>query len=145
MRPIEVSTHIPAAPEEVWKELERIEHHPRWMADAIAIEFVGERRRGIGTRVTVATKLGPFRTADEMEFTEWDRPRSIGVIHRGLFTGNGRFALETEAEGTRLTWTETVRFPWFFGGPVGAFLARPILARIWKANLGRLKERLSAP
>jgi carbon monoxide dehydrogenase subunit G len=145
MRPIEVATHLPAAPEEVWKELERIENHPRWMAEATAVEFVGERRRGIGTRVTVATKIGPFRTTDEMEFTEWDRPRSIAVIHRGLFTGNGRFALETEAEGTRLTWAETVRFPWFFGGPVGAFVARPILARIWRRNLRRLQQRLSAP
>lgn len=145
MKPIRVTAHIPAGPEEVWNELERIEHHPRWMAEAVAVEFLGERRRGVGTRVSVATRIGPFRTTDEMEFTEWDRPRSIGVVHRGLFTGSGRFALEPVAEGTQLTWTETVRFPWFFGGPVGAFMARPILARIWKGNLRRLKERLNAP
>lgn len=140
-----VSVLIPASPDTVWAEVERLENHPHWMADAVGIEFEDDRRRGVGTRIIVATKIGPFRTTDVMEFIEWDRPRTLGVVHKGLFTGTGRFSLDAEDDGTRFTWTETVRFPWFLGGPIGAFVARPVLTRIWKGNLRRLRLRFTAP
>ena len=145
MRPIEVSVSIAASPEQVWAEVERIEDHPRWMADAIDIDFRSDRRRGVGTRISVLTRLGPFRTTDEMEFTEWDPPQAMGVSHHGLFTGVGRFTLEPEGHDTLFSWTETIRFPWFLGGPIGALVARPFLVRVWRGNLKRLRERLSAP
>ncbi|HSM01403.1 MAG TPA: SRPBCC family protein [Acidimicrobiia bacterium] len=145
MRPIEVSVLIPASPFEVWAEVERIEDHPTWMADAVGVEFESATRRGKGTRISVLTRIGPFRTTDEMEFTDWDPPRTMGVAHRGLFTGTGRFTLETEGDGTRFTWTEEIRFPWYLGGPVGGLVARPILARVWKGNLRRLRDRVSGP
>jgi len=145
MKPIEVSVFIPAGQGEVWTEVARIETHPTWMADAAGLEFMSDTRQGVGTRISVLTRIGPFRTADEMEFTEWDPPRAIGVTHRGLFTGQGRFTLESEGEGTRFTWTEEIRFPWFLGGLLGALVARPILTRVWKGNLQRLRGRLSGP
>ena len=143
MKPIEVSVVIPAEPAAVWSEVERIEDHPAWMTDALGVEFTSGERRGVGTRISVLTRIGPFRTTDEMEFTEWDPPRAMGVVHRGLFTGTGRFTLQPEGDGTRFTWTEEIRFPWFLAGPIGAFVARPILSRVWKGNLQRLRDRLS--
>jgi hypothetical protein len=80
-----------------------------------------------------------------MEFTEWESPRAMGVTHTGLFTGTGRFTLEPSGDGTKFTWTETVRFPWYLGGPVGAFIARPVLATVWKANLRGLALRITGP
>ena len=146
MKPIEVSVSIPVVPEQVWAEVERIEDHPRWMADAINVDFRTDRRRGVGTRISVLTRLGPFRTTDEMVFTEWDPPHAMGVSHRGLFTGAGRFTLEPEGGGgTRFVWTEEIRFPWYLGGRIGALAARPFLVRVWRGNLKRLTERLSAP
>ena len=145
MKPIEVSVLIPAPPEAVWSEVERIEDHPTWMADAVGVEFRSDARRGVGTRISVLTRVGPFRTTDEMEFTEWDPPRAMGVSHRGLFTGTGRFTLRSEDDGTRFTWTEEIRFPWFLGGPIGAAVARPILTRVWRGNLRRLRDRFSDP
>ena len=137
-----VSTVIPAPPERVWAEVERIEDHTTWMADAVGIEFLGESRRGVGTRAAVETRIGPFRTSDIMEFTEWDPPRTMGVEHRGLFTGSGRFILEAESPGTtRFTWSEDIRFPWWLGGTLGALVARPILRAVWRGNLRRLRER----
>jgi carbon monoxide dehydrogenase subunit G len=137
-----VSTFIPLPPDAVWAEVERIEDHARWMTDAVAIEFEGDQRRGVGTRIRVATRIGPFRTTDLMEFTRWERPATMGVTHRGLFSGVGEFRLRPEGGGTRFEWTEQVRFPWFFAGPLGAVVARPILRRIWRGNLRRLRERL---
>lgn len=144
MRPIEVSVSIPAPPDAVWADVERIEDHPEWMADAVGIDFSSSQRRGVGTRISVLTRVGPFRTTDEMEFTEWDPPRVMGVSHRGLFTGVGRFTLQPEGDGTRFTWTERIEFPWFLGGPLGALMARPILTRVWRGNLRRLRGRFNA-
>lgn len=141
MSGITVSVFIPAPPEAVWADLSRLESHTEWMADAEGIEFLGETRTGVGTRIAVATRVGPFRTNDVMEFTAWDPPKTMGVHHQGLFTGSGRFTLAAEAGGTRFTWSEQIRFPWFLGGPVGAWAARPILGAIWRRNLRRLAAR----
>lgn len=119
-----------------------MEDHAEWMKDARAVEFLGDQRRGIGTRMRVTTRVGPLRTTDVMELTEWEPPSVIGVSHRGLIGGAGVFRLEPEGEGTRFEWSEDLRFPWFLGGPAGAFLARPILRRVWRGNLQRLKERV---
>lgn len=141
MADVTVSVFIPAAPEAVWADLSHLESHAEWMADAEEIQFLGERRTGVGTRIAVATRVGPFRTNDVMEFTAWDPPRTMAVTHQGLFTGSGRFTLDPEAGGTRFAWSEQIRFPWFLGGPVGAWTARPILGAIWRRNLRRLAAR----
>ena len=135
-------TKLVAAPRpEVWAELERIESHTEWMADAVALEFETEQQRGAGTRISVATKVGPFRTTDRMEFTSWDPPRSMGVRHQGLVGGTGEFSLEERGADTLVTWRENLEFPWYFGGAVGAWTARPMLRFIWKRNLDRLAAR----
>ena len=121
----------------------RVEDHVLWMTDARSIEFLGTLRRGVGTRIEVETRIGPLRTTDIMEFTEWVEPSAMGVSHQGLFTGTGRFTLEPEPPGTRFTWTERLRFPWYLGGPAGAWVARPLLAWIWRRNLRSLAGRFS--
>lgn len=132
----------PAA--DVWSELEAVESHVEWMADADSCRFETEQRRGVGTVLIVETKVGPFRTTDVIEFTTWQAPRVMGVAHRGLFTGAGTFTLVPEGTSTRMEWSEHLRFPWFLGGPLGAIVARPILKAIWRGNLRRLKTRIEA-
>lgn len=143
MARISVSVHIAADPSAVWEEVATIEDHVEWMADAHRIEFLGPARRGVGTRIRVETRIGPFRTADIMEFTEWSEPTAMGVEHRGLFTGSGRFVIDAEPPGTRFTWTEELRFPWYLGGAAGALAARPVLTWVWRRNLRRLAGRVS--
>lgn len=141
MARITVSTPIVAPPEQVWDDIARLESHVEWMADAETIEFLGGATSGAGTRMRVVTRIGPFRTDDVMEFTRWEQPRLMEVAHRGLFTGSGRFSLTPENGGTRFTWSEEIRFPWYFGGPIGAWISRPILAAVWRRNLRRLAAR----
>ena len=58
-------------------------------------------------------------------------------------TGRGHFTLESIGDSeTLFSWEETLRFPWWMGGPVGALFARPVLKAIWKRNLKRLKNIL---
>lgn len=140
---IMVATIIPAAPAAVWDELAALERHAEWMAEAERIEFTGEQRSGVGTGMEVVTRVGPLRTVDRMVVDRWEEGRVIGVIHRGLVAGEGLFTLEAVAAGCRLTWQEHLRFPWFLGGRLGAWLAKPVLRRIWAANLDRLAQRLT--
>jgi len=130
MSRVAVSVHVPGPIEAVWAEVARVEDHVEWMADARRIDFLGERRRGVGTRIAVETRFGPLRTTDVME---------------GMFTGTGRFELVSEEGGTRFSWTEDVRFPWYLGGPIGAAVARPVLRWVWRRNLDRFAARFSGP
>lgn len=143
MAHIRVRARIEAPPAAVWAELSDIARHVEWMADAVEIRFTGDRQRGVGTTFDCVTKVGPLRTVDRMAVTSWVEDREIGVRHEGLVTGDGRFTLEPspDGDGTIVTWSEDLRFPWYAGGAVTAFLARPVLRRIWRGNLRRLAER----
>jgi len=141
VRPIQLVIVIPAPPDRVWAVLADLGSHHEWMADAGEIRFDGPQRTGVGTRMRVPTRVGPFRTTDLMTVVEWDEGTAISVDHVGAVSGSGRFHLEQQGEGTRLTWSEWLRFPWWMGGKAGAWLATPILKRIWRDNLARLAAR----
>ena len=134
---IDVSAPVAA----VWRDIADLASHAEWMAEADVIEFLDDRREGVGTRMRVMTSVGPLRTADILEITEWNPPASIGVAHRGVVSGTGRFTLTSLDTGTRFTWSETLSLPWRLGGPVAELVARPVLAAIWKRNLARFRDR----
>lgn len=143
MSTIEVSVEIRAPLEAVWAAAADLGSHTEWMADAESITFITARQRGLGTRMEVATRIGPLRTKDVMEVTEWEDRRRIGVRHTGLVTGQGAFELEEiDPATTRFTWRERLTFPWYLGGPLIARVAAPVLGAVWKRNLKRLKSRL---
>ena len=142
---VTVSIVIDAPPSSVWAVIEPIETHVEWMADAESITFTSEQHRGIGTTFECLTRIGPFRTNDRMIVTEWEADRVMGIAHRGLFTGTGRFVLEPVGPAqTRFTWTEEIHFPWWMAGSIGARGARPILQRVWRANLERLAHLVAS-
>lgn len=138
---------VAAPPEVVWRHLEDIDSHTEWMADADAIEFLTAQRRGTGTRFACPTRVGPLRTTDIMEITEWSPPGRMGVRHNGAVSGEGHFELLTAGptgRSTTIVWHEQLHFPWWLGGGVGAAVARPVLRRIWRANLARLKHHVES-
>jgi carbon monoxide dehydrogenase subunit G len=140
----EVVVDAPLAP--TWNALADLASHVEWMADAESITFTSAQRSGVGTTFDCVTKVGPLRTTDRMEVTGWLEGRSIAVRHTGIVIGTGVFDLAAiDNDATRLTWTEDLRFPWFLGGVIATFVARPILKRIWMGNLHRfagiLKQR----
>lgn len=140
MSHIRVAIDIAAPIERVWQVVEPVERHVDWMADAESIEFVTEQRRGVGTAFLCRTKVGPIRLTDKMHITRWEPGRAMGVQHVGLVTGSGVFTLDAlDASRTRFTWEERLTFPWWLGGPLGAFVGGKIVLRaIWRANLRRL-------
>jgi hypothetical protein len=143
-RAIVVSVVIERPPSEVWSDIRDIGSHVDWMHDAVAIRFVTESTEGVGTRFECDTKVGPLSTTDVMEITEWEPERRMGVRHIGLVEGVGEFSLVDVPNGTEFRWSEDLRFPWFMGGALGAFAARPILRWIWSRNLRALKVRIES-
>ena len=144
-RAVVVSTMIERSAADVWANVRNIASHVTWMHDAVGIRFLTEHQEGPGTRFECDTKVGPFSLTDVMEITAWEDQARMGVRHVGLVEGTGEFTLQQEEPGrTEFRWEEDLSFPWFMGGPVGAFLARPVLRFIWKRNLARLKARIEA-
>ena len=141
MTGITVSVDIDAPVATVWRDIADLASHAEWMAEAEAIEFLGEHREGVGTVMRVMTKVGPLRTADIIEVTEWDPPSTIAVVHRGAIGGTGKFTLASSGAGTSFSWSETLSFPWWLGGWPAELLARPVLGVIWRRNLRRFRDR----
>jgi Polyketide cyclase / dehydrase and lipid transport len=138
---IAVGIDIDAPPERVWRVIERLEDYVGWMHDATAVRFLTGQIRGVGTGMAVVTKVGPLRLTDQMTITEWDEPRTMGVAHTGVVTGTGRFTLRPcPPTATRFEWEENLRFPLWLGGRIGATVAKPVLAAIWRRNLRDLKH-----
>ena len=148
MARITVSVDIDATPQRVWEVVEPVERHVDWMHDAVAIRFDGEQTRGVGTRFWCDTKVGPIKLVDTMEITAWEPEHSMGVRHIGMVTGSGQFTLTPIDldRRTRFTWSEELIFPWWLGGPVGAFVGgKVVLAAIWKRNLRDLRRLVEQP
>ena len=144
MARITVSVEIDAPVERVWHVVEPVERHVDWMHDAVAIRFVTDQHRGVGTTFLCDTKVGPIKLVDKMEITDWRPNEAMGVRHVGLVTGSGTFTLTPIDLGrrTRFTWSEELVFPWFLGGPIGAFIGgKVVMQAIWRRNLREL-ERL---
>jgi uncharacterized protein YndB with AHSA1/START domain len=136
---VHLCVDIDRPPDVVWAAIEPMEAHVDWMADAESITFRTEQRRGVGTEIACRTKVGPFRATDVMTVTEWAPAEAMGIEHRGVVTGAGRFTLTPEAFGTRFCWDEQLRFPWWMGGPAGERAAKAVLHGVWRRNLDRLK------
>jgi hypothetical protein len=141
---IEVSAIYQVPLEVLWEELRHIDRHVKWMADAESIEFVSDQRSGVGTSFRCRTRVGPLVTLDVLTITDWVENSRMGVEHRGIVRGSGTFVLDaTSATQCRLVWSERLQFPWWGLGAFGAFVARPVLRRLWRGNLRRLGNQLT--
>lgn len=148
MSTIKLKEVIPAPLDAVWTELADLPSHVHWMADAASLTFLDEQRAGIGTRFDCVTKVGPLKTTDRMIITDWRPRQAIGVRHVGTVNGEGTFSLRRSLRHPRthtvVTWKETLRFPWYLGGPVGSLVVKPVLRFVWRRNLRRLATRVTS-
>jgi hypothetical protein len=142
---VEVSVLVCRPRPEVWDELERIEDHVTWMRDAAAIRFTSDQTRGEGTTFECDTRVGPVRLTDVMRVTDWQVGSTMAVAHQGTVSGTGRFTLvDAPGRATALHWSEDLALPMWLGGPAGARVAAPILRRLWRGNLERLRYRIES-
>ena len=141
---IEQCMWIDAAPAQVWDAVDDVPSHGVWMRDAAEITMLNGRRGGVGAEFSCLTKVGPLRERDVLRVTEWEPGVAMGIDHLGVVSGSARFTLTPSARGTMFCWAEHLRFPWWMGGVVGERFAKPVLGRIWRRNLERLKRLVEA-
>ena len=140
MTEISVETLIDAPLEDVWNAVVDIKSHVNWMDDAVSIHFTGTRQQGVGTTFDCETQIGPSKLTDRMEITEWVEGKTIGVSHKGLVSGKGRFTLlELNPRRTTFTWEESLIFPFWMGGPFRNPVGKKILEHVWQKNLENLR------
>ncbi|MDP6894577.1 MAG: SRPBCC family protein [Acidimicrobiales bacterium] len=138
---IRIFQEIEAPPEVVWNAISNIQTHVNWMADASKIRITSEQTQGVGTTFDCDTKVGPLRTTDKMQVTEWVPNQILSISHKGFVEGKGSFILEKPSEGrTLFVWEENLDFPIFLGGKITEFFAKPVLKKIWRGNLYKLKQ-----
>lgn len=140
-----VETTIRAPEEAVWAAIEDLSTHTRWMADAARIRVLSERDRGVGTVLACETVVAGVRTTDRLVVTAWEEGHLIEVAHRGLVRGWGRFlVLPAGADVTTFRWEEHLALPPHLGGRLAELVARPVLTRIWRADVERLRNLVEA-
>ena len=114
---IRITEKIEASPEVVWNAISDIQTHVEWMADASDIRITSEQTEGIGVTFDCDTKVGPLKTTDKMQITEWTPNQTLTIRHKGLVEGTGSFILEKNSDGkTLFIWEEKLDFPLLFGG-----------------------------
>jgi len=142
MPPASVSVFVDAPLDAVWRAASDFASHGEWMGDVESIRFADEQRRGVGTTMQVATRVGPLRVSDWLVVTAWAERRLIEISHVGTVGGWGRFRLDPMAGGVRFTWTEQLEFPWWLGGPITSYVVQRVLGVIWRRSLDRFAQRV---
>lgn len=137
----EVTAKIDASVDRVWDVLTDWEGSQEWMVDATAVDVLGDRREGVGTRVRAVTRIAGIALTDEMTVTRWDPPRLLVVRHhRWPIRGVAWWELTPNADATAFVWAEEIDPPL---GPLGE-LAGIVLRRPIERVLARSVAKLSA-
>jgi uncharacterized protein YndB with AHSA1/START domain len=138
--PIRTFVVIEAPIDRVWAEVSDIESQPRWMHDMKSVTVTTPGPTEVGTRGKATVRILGISTTDPVTVTEFEPPRRFGIRHEGRFSGAGLIALEPGADGstTVVTWDETILPPLL--PRLGSLVLRPVLTRVFQADLDRLRE-----
>lgn len=138
---IHLTITIAASRATVWAYASDIARQPEWMHEMKRVEMLTPPPVGVGSRGRATVRIFGISTTDEVVITRYEPPVAFGIRHEGRFTGEG--LLEFRAIGasrTRIDWMEFLRPPLF--GTLGAYLQRPILGAIFRADLRSLARLL---
>lgn len=105
-----VSTTIAAPIERVFQTLAEVESFQRAIPHVVGIEFLSERRSGVGTRFRETRVVGGREATTELEVVECepnDHIRMVADSHGTVW--DSIFAVREVAEGTELTLTMEAR------------------------------------
>lgn len=130
---------IDAPIERVWEIVADVERQPTWMTDlrSVRLDPPGEVR--VGARATGVVRILGLSVADPVTIIELEPPVRFAIRHDGTFRGDGVISLSAGRDGhpTQVAWHETLIapvLPWAW-----AFAARPVLGRVFAADLARLR------
>jgi uncharacterized protein YndB with AHSA1/START domain len=134
------SIDIRRPPEAVWPYLVAWEELPRWMEEIRDVRVLGALREGVGVEAEARVRIGGITTRDRIRVTRWDPPAILELEHLGWVEGTGYMELSPTEEGSRLFWREELRAPWSVLGRLGMGLYRPMMRRVFRRDLERLRD-----
>jgi uncharacterized protein YndB with AHSA1/START domain len=142
--PVRTSVVVHAPIERTWSEVADIPGQTRWMRDMkrVTVETPGPVR--VGTKGVALVRILGVATDDPVTITEFEPPHRFGLRHEGRFAGAGLITLVASEDGaaTTITWEETIIPPVF--PRLGSLVLRPILRRVFQADLERLRAIVEA-
>jgi uncharacterized membrane protein len=145
--PVEITQSITVGrpTEAVWPYLVDWERLDLWMEEISDVRVTTPHREGVGVEAEATVRIAGISTRDRIRVTRWEPPHLLEIAHLGWVRGRGLMELSPEpVTSSRLLWTETLVPPW---GPVGALGMRaslPLMRRVFRRDLVRLRELVEA-
>ena len=121
-----------------WYAEDHVRNHPRWNPD-LELEQITDGPIGVGTKIRRRNTMGEAPIEGEMEVTEFDPPRAMGVsISDGEIESLGLGTLEERGPGrTLLTISADISGP---DDPESAQLVKTMMGR----SLANMKAMMEA-
>lgn len=116
MKPITISSPIAAPPDQVFEAIVDIERLPATSPDTVSIVFVGEQRKGPGTKFIETRKMGKQTQEFPLELAECDEvsrtARFISEMHGTVW--DTRMKVESEGRDSQVAFTMEAHTSSFF-------------------------------
>ncbi|HEY3522461.1 MAG TPA: SRPBCC family protein [Candidatus Limnocylindrales bacterium] len=143
--PIDTFVVVDAPPADVWAVLADMPGQPRWMTDLKAVELLDPPPIRAGSRARGIVRILGIPVADPVTITAFDAPNRFAIRHDGLFAGDGTIELRPGADGrsTIVRWRERLVPPLL--PHLAGRVQRPILRRVFQADLHRLRRLVERP
>lgn len=129
----------------VWERVTDWHAHGRWIPfTVVTIDADSPASRGLGTRFTGRSALGPVGFDDLMTVTGWqpptgDQPGRCRIEHRGRWIkGWAEIVVQPAGSGTELEWIEDLRPRWT------PRFADPVVSRIGRVMFDGTLRKLAA-
>jgi uncharacterized membrane protein len=145
--PVHITTTVDLrspAPQ-VWPYLVDWERLPRWMEEMADVRVVTDHREGVGVEAEATVRIGGLTTRDRIRVTRWEPPAVLEIAHLGWVRGTGYMELSPTDTGSRLFWRESLVPPWGLVGAAGIRLYAPLLRRVFRRDLRRLRDLVDRP
>jgi carbon monoxide dehydrogenase subunit G len=142
---VRVEGHIvlPATIEDTWACLVDWEGQPNWMRDAARVSVVSSARDGLGTTLSVRTRvLNVPLFSERMEVVAWQPPTMMRLAHTGFVAGVGEWRLEPVDRGTLFNWTEDLTLPVPVLGELALRAYRVFMRRLMGESMEALRQQV---
>jgi uncharacterized membrane protein len=145
--PVHVITTVDlrSPPQDVWPFLVDWERLPLWMEEMGDVRVLTDHRQGVGVEAETTVRIGGLSSRDRIRVTRWEPPAVLEIAHLGWVRGTGTMELSTTEAGSRLFWRESLVPPWGVLGAMGIRLYAPLLRRVFRRDLDRLRDLVDRP
>lgn len=139
-----MTVRIHAPIDRAWACVADIERQTEWMREMKRVRLLTPLPVGVGTRGEATVRIAGIAVTDPVTVEVFEPPRRFGIRHEGPFTGGGLISLVPVGSGeeTAVHWEERLVPPIL--PHLGAVLERPLLARVFQADLDRLRDLVEA-